>query len=127
MIRRILEENKYLAILVTTLICASTLGYLDIKRFNNKINEHEERARYVAMYRYKPIGNGGALAEINGKVTLERQEMYNQIQDTYKLKSVGESPTRVREEYAILSNTNLSELEKAHQVKGIRKEYNIDF
>ena len=56
-----------------------------------------QAARQISMQCYVPVGNGGALAEINGKVTPERIKMYEEINEIYYLYRNGMEPAKLIE------------------------------
>jgi len=43
-----------------------------------------ECAQRAVMTHYQPVGNGGALAEMYGDLTQERQEMYKRMHRAYE-------------------------------------------
>jgi len=65
---------------------------------------HRDLARKVAMYHYQPVGNGGALAEMNGRVSAERTAMYDQIQEIYSQGMFSRSTVELEEEYKRLES-----------------------
>jgi len=57
-------------------------GYFGIRESVREQN-HRDLARKVAMFEYQPVGNGGALSEFHGKISKDRSEMYDRIEETY--------------------------------------------
>ena len=47
-------------------------------------NTKERCAQRAAMTHYQPVGNGGALAEMNGRISPERQAIYQKMQQAYE-------------------------------------------
>jgi len=71
-----------------------------------------EAARYLAYEHYEPVGNGGALAEIHGHITPERQKMIEAINAVFLVKYMGQAPVRTFAEYRLKTTPNLSDTER---------------
>jgi hypothetical protein len=83
----------------------------------------EEASRYIAMQEYEPVGNGGALSEMNGKVSLQRRKMYQRIQEIYALKMHSEPLYQVLEEYDIIRDPNLTPEQRYEKKSELSKKY----
>lgn len=69
-----------------------------------KEQKHQELAKKVAMYHYRSVGNGGALAEMSGRVSAERSTMYGQITEIYSHSMLAKSTIQLEEEYKRLES-----------------------
>lgn len=107
-------ENERLKelLFVGAMGAALIAGHFSLKHICQIDQQHEESARYIAMQYYKPVGNGGALAEMNGRISPERQDMYKRINDTYLLNMKWVAPSKVIAEYRVLTDSNLTENER---------------
>jgi len=81
-----------------------------------------QAANYLALEHYKPVGNGGALAEMNGHIPPERRQMYDNVELTYAMRFMGQAPLRTFAEYDLKTKINLTE-EERRELKDIIERY----
>jgi len=102
---------------------AGLILHLSIKHDNEMTERHLGAAKYIAMQEYVPVGNGGALSEMNGHVSQERREMYERIQMKYLIKTKLEAPARVIREYEILTDQNLTQVQREEKIRELSIRY----
>ena len=67
---------------VLSMLYVASLGFIVVDATRRQ--EHKELTNKVALYNYKPVGNGGALAEMNGRTSEDRKVMYQEIEQSYQ-------------------------------------------
>ena len=77
---------KTLAGLAVAVAIGIPLEFKYVFPYANQLHKEQhsvrlEKARAIAMQNYIPVGNGGALAEMNGRISPERRKMYDKIYD----------------------------------------------
>lgn len=99
------------------------LAYLPIKHDSEIVEKHLKAAKFITMQEYVPAGIGEALSEMNCHVSQKRREMYERIQMKYMIKTKLEAPARVIREYEILTDPNLTQVQREEMIRDLSMKY----
>ena len=104
------RQDKYSSIkdyikfaVVTTalsgLLAGMYYGFTNIG--GRRLNDHEIAARYLSLSEgeYRAIGNGGALAAFNGRVSTERKKMLERIDHLFDYYYFCWAPAKTMKQY----------------------------
>lgn len=75
-----ISKGIFLGLAGAVILTGITIGVVGQRESNLRT----ELATRASMSYYIPVGNGGALAEMSGRVSLDRQEMYGQMRNVYE-------------------------------------------
>ncbi|MDO8516788.1 MAG: hypothetical protein Q7S33_01565 [Nanoarchaeota archaeon] len=80
--RKLMDEIAFLYLpIIAGIISLGVITTADITREDYA---RKDIARTIAFSRYQPVGNGGALAAMNGRISPERKAMYEEINQVYQ-------------------------------------------
>lgn len=91
------------AAILGTMLAVCSLDTAIANNCRRNAEELDRAATYLSVREgdYSPVGNGGALAAMNGRTTPERQTMLDRIDHLYNHFMSAQAPVKTLEQYKI--------------------------